>query len=82
MAGEGYETSVYQPPRSRRPTNISTTLNRGLLDKGDMAAWLSSLPKPVGLMAPNDVRAQTGAQCLCAVRDRRARRSGRHWRGQ
>ena len=73
MAGEGYETSVYQPPRSRRPTNISTTLNRGLLDEGDMAAWLSSLPKPVGLMAPNDVRAQqvlnACARCGIAVPD-------------
>ena len=64
LAAEGFETSVYQPARLRRPTNISTTLNRGLLDEEDVAAWLSGLPKPVGLMAPNDVRAATGAQCL------------------
>jgi LacI family transcriptional regulator len=73
MAAEGCQTSVYQPSRFRRPANISATLNRGLLDEEDVAAWLTSLPKPVGLMAPNDVRAQqvlnACARCGIAVPD-------------
>lgn len=58
LAAEGFEVNVYRPARTRRATNISATLNQGLLDEDDVAAWLCGLPKPLGLMAPSDVRAQ------------------------
>jgi LacI family transcriptional regulator len=58
LAAEGCEVRVYEPARHRHVTNLSATLNQGLLDEDDVAAWLSTLDKPVGLMAPSDVRAQ------------------------
>jgi LacI family transcriptional regulator len=58
VGAEGFEVHVYAPARVRRAANISATMNRGLLDEDDVAAWLSMLPKPLGLMAPSDVRAQ------------------------
>lgn len=57
VAAEGFEVALYKPARIRRPTNILATLNQGLLDECDVAAWLSTLPKPAGIMAPSDVRA-------------------------
>jgi LacI family transcriptional regulator len=32
--------------------------HRGLLSEADLTAWLASLPKPVGVMACNDIRGQ------------------------
>jgi LacI family transcriptional regulator len=58
LQAEGFSVGVYKPARVRRTVNISATLNRGLLDEDEVAAWLGALPKPVGLMAPSDVRAQ------------------------
>ena len=50
LTPEGFAVNVYRPARTRRATNISATLNQGLLDEDDVAAWLSALPKPLGLM--------------------------------
>jgi LacI family transcriptional regulator len=54
----GHDASVYEPRRRVRHNSISTMLNQGLLDEEEVADWLKSLPKPIGLMTPNDVRAQ------------------------
>lgn len=58
LADEGFAVEVYKPARVRRAANISAALNQGLLDEDDVAGWLSVIPKPLGLMAPSDVRAQ------------------------
>ena len=47
----GMETLCYEPPRPRH-----TDSWRG--ERQSMAAWLASLPRPVGLMAANDERGQ------------------------
>jgi len=51
VAKAGFETNFYEQPR---------TLNKRLWENEQnlMADWLKSLPKPVGLMACNDDRAQ------------------------
>jgi LacI family transcriptional regulator len=41
-----------------RRTNLTTTEAQGLLQIDELAAWLHDLPKPVGLLACNDIRAQ------------------------
>jgi LacI family transcriptional regulator len=73
LLAEGFQVEVYRVSQRRRSTNILATLNRGILDEEPLAAWLSTLPKPVGLMTPNDVRAQqvlnACARCGIAVPD-------------
>ncbi|MEA1951949.1 MAG: substrate-binding domain-containing protein, partial [Planctomycetota bacterium] len=54
----GYEPLLYSGRAQRRTANISTIEATGLLDEDAVAKWLKSLPKPVGLLAANDVRAQ------------------------
>ena len=49
---------LYAGRPQRRTANISTIEASGLLDEDAVAKWLKSLPKPVGVMAANDVRAQ------------------------
>jgi len=63
----GYETHVYESPRQPDTTIISTAEDHELRYEETVATWVSSLPKPVGLMACNDVRAQ---QILMACGDR------------
>jgi LacI family transcriptional regulator len=63
----GYEVEVYENPRQPDTTIISTAEDYGLRYEESVATWVSSLPKPVGLMACNDLRAQ---QILMACGDR------------
>jgi LacI family transcriptional regulator len=58
VTAEGHKAHVYKPSQMHRRTNLSATMNQGMLDEDEVAAWLGELPKPVGLMAPSDVRAQ------------------------
>jgi len=64
----GYEPAVYNSPA---PTGTSGVLNieaAGQFDIGRVGAWIDSLPKPLGLMAGSDVRAQQ-VLSACAERD-------------
>jgi LacI family transcriptional regulator len=57
VAESGREPHVYQAPHPTRGST-STIEDHGLIDENDVAAWLRSLPKPLGLVACNDIRAQ------------------------
>lgn len=57
LAEAGYEVHVYQNPRRGHAAFISSTEEYELLCEETVTAWIKSLPKPVGLMACNDVRA-------------------------
>lgn len=63
----GYRVHVYQPP-----PNVGAAIRkefleiRGLEYEPALAAWLSELPKPVGILACNDGR---GQQIITACRD-------------
>lgn len=61
----GGTCSVYAGPG--RPPNAETIEHekRGLLSEDDLLQWLAGLPKPVGIMACNDIR---GQQILNACR--------------
>ncbi len=63
----GYEVSVYDNPRQSGSSFISTSEDYELRCEETVASWVSSLPKPVGLMACNDLRAH---QVLMACSDR------------
>ena len=52
------EVHIYRRLPRRHVVSPHTLETVGLLDETVIAAWLRSLPKPVGLMACNDTRAQ------------------------
>jgi len=55
----GFDCAVYYPPdTSTRNAQILELEKRGLLFQNHLARWLQALPKPVGLMACNDIRGQ------------------------
>ncbi|MBN2293413.1 MAG: DNA-binding transcriptional regulator [Pirellulales bacterium] len=54
----GREVEIFQCPWELQRVMANTSEIRGLLRENEMAAWLKALPKPVGLMACNDFRAQ------------------------
>ncbi len=58
LARKGLDCAVYEPPA--RPFALQTLEQekRGLLFQEHLAHWLKSLPKPVGIMACNDIRGQ------------------------
>ncbi len=58
LARKGFDCAVYEPPP--RPFSLKTLEQekRGLLFQEHLARWLKSLPKPVGIMACNDIRGQ------------------------
>jgi LacI family transcriptional regulator len=62
----GLTPLIYQPPVGVRLGGTERQEQQGWLHGDDLAAWLSSLPRPVGLMACNDIR---GQQVLNACRD-------------
>ncbi|MBN2579147.1 MAG: DNA-binding transcriptional regulator [Pirellulales bacterium] len=57
LAKEGHEVHVYQAPPHRAGTHLSVVEMQSLQQAGHLASWLKSLPKPIGLMACNDMRA-------------------------
>ncbi len=62
----GRTCHVYQPAR-KTPHALTTEYEAdGLIGEPHLAEWLKALPKPVGLMACNDIR---GQQALFACRD-------------
>ena len=58
LAAAGHAVSVYDPPRRHRKTFLAASEAYALRYEDVLARWIQSLPKPVGLMACNDLRAQ------------------------
>ncbi len=58
LTQSGYDVSVYDRRQPSHAVTASTVETRGLLREDTLAAWIESLPKPLGLMACNDLRAQ------------------------
>jgi LacI family transcriptional regulator len=50
--------NVFRPRRRSRPETTPAAEQQGLRDDADLARWLAALPKPIGLVACNDIRAQ------------------------
>jgi LacI family transcriptional regulator len=70
LAGHSHEPLVYENPvvsRRKLPVGDTATIEAGgLLYEDKIAAWLTSLPRPVGIVACNDTR---GRQVLSACRE-------------
>ncbi len=58
LARKGFACAVYDPPATSRDAQTIELEKRGLLFQDHLARWLKSLPKPVGIMACNDIRGQ------------------------
>lgn len=58
LARAGFACHVYQPPEISMNLQTLELEKRGLLFQEHLAQWLKSLPKPVGVMACNDIRGQ------------------------
>jgi len=56
LARSGLSCSIYSPPETSRDAQVIELEKRGLLFQDHLARWLKSLPKPVGIMACNDIR--------------------------
>src|SRR5262249_39981246 len=54
----GHACHVYTSPRAGQLAGITASEQRGLLYEADLADWLRALPRPVGILACNDVRGQ------------------------
>lgn len=57
LANKGYKVSVYENKKHAGTAFISNSEDFELRCEDEVAAWIASLPRPVGLMACNDVRA-------------------------
>jgi LacI family transcriptional regulator len=73
LAERGHAVSVYAEPRAARRRNAAAIEVESLPSMAHLAAWLKSLPKPVGLMAATDDRAHhvlnVCGECGIAVPD-------------
>ncbi|MBN1912213.1 MAG: DNA-binding transcriptional regulator [Pirellulales bacterium] len=58
LAKRGYEVSVWTGPSRPRTSTTSSIESHELTQDEGLRAWLESLPKPVGILATNDVRGQ------------------------
>jgi LacI family transcriptional regulator len=59
LVGEaGFACHVYRPSRRPRPAGTEAREQRGWTTEGEVTGWTEALPKPVGLLACNDIRAQ------------------------
>ena len=65
VARAGFDCAIYNPPETSRDAQVIELEKRGLLFQDHLARWLKSLPKPVGIMACNDIR---GHQVMNACR--------------
>ncbi len=65
LAEAGSECHVYVPPIRLKSTASFEQEEHGLMDEVDVARWIAALPKPIGLLACNDIR---GQQVLNACR--------------
>lgn len=55
---EGYHCNVYQPPTAAAHVWTVDFEQAGMESESHLTEWLRGLPKPVGIMACNDVRGQ------------------------
>ncbi|MEO2045333.1 MAG: DNA-binding transcriptional regulator [Pirellulales bacterium] len=67
VRSRGYDVSIYENLRQPGKKFISTAEDHELRCEEAVATWVDSLPKPVGLMACNDLRAH---QVLMVCSDR------------
>jgi LacI family transcriptional regulator len=58
VAAAGYKVNVYSSGRRRPNISIAASEDYALRREDTLARWILSLPKPVGIMACNDLRAQ------------------------
>lgn len=58
LARSGHVVHVYRESRRAGRTALTATETEGLLRIEGLAAWLQDLPRPVGLLACIDIRAQ------------------------
>jgi LacI family transcriptional regulator len=58
MAAAGHEVNVYATGHRHRNISIAASEDYALRCEDALARWILSLPKPVGIMACNDLRAQ------------------------
>lgn len=58
LARAGFGCHIYNPPQARGKGETIQLEKRGLLFQENLLAWLKALPKPVGIMACNDIRGQ------------------------
>ncbi len=54
----GGDCHIYASPQKARTAGTIELEKRGMLFEEDLVRWLSDLPKPVGIMACNDIRGQ------------------------
>ena len=67
VAGRGFSTHVFEEHGVRHAIGQCEVDSAGPRQMARLGVWLSGLPKPIGLMACNDVRAN---QVLAACRER------------
>jgi LacI family transcriptional regulator len=65
LSRQGFPCAVYEAPTTHAGLETVELEKRGLLFPEHLAGWLKQLPKPVGIMACNDIR---GQQVLNACR--------------
>jgi LacI family transcriptional regulator len=58
MAEAGCDCHVYVPPVRLKSTASFEQEQHGLIYEVDVARWIAALPKPIGLLACNDIRGQ------------------------
>lgn len=58
LAQSGFSCAIYVPPEQQREAQTTGYERQGLLFQENLGQWLQSLPKPVGMMACNDIRGQ------------------------
>ena len=58
LALSGFSCHIYAPPTQSAETQTIGYERQGLLFQEDLEQWLVSLPKPIGVMACNDIRGQ------------------------
>jgi LacI family transcriptional regulator len=66
VAEAGFTCHIYEPAQKSKGAGTMALEQGGLVTETEVARWVESLPKPVGLMACNDIR---GQQVLNACRD-------------
>jgi LacI family transcriptional regulator len=58
LAQSGFSCQIYAPPKQLEEAHTIGYESQGLLFQEDLGRWLVSLPKPIGVMACNDIRGQ------------------------
>lgn len=66
IAAAGFEVHAYSPPEQQRSRGTWDLERHNLTYHEHLKAWLKALPRPLGLMACNDIR---GQQVLNACRE-------------